>query len=192
MSKSTKKSPAISDELVMSKIYTIRDQKVMLDRVLAELYGVETKALKQAVRRNMERFPDDFMFEMSKEEFEQWRSQNVTSNPGDRMGLRYAPFAFTEHGVLMLSSVLNSAAAIAVNIQVIRVFTRMRELMGNHKDLLIALEKLRGTVSHHSRDIKVIFNILKRMQEEERNRALLAQIPKKRPSIGYKKDKDKG
>ncbi len=192
MSKSTRKSPAISDELVMSKIYTIRDQKVMLDRDLAELYGVETKALKQAVRRNMERFPDDFMFEMSKEEFEQWRSQNVTSNPGDRMGLRYAPFAFTEHGVLMLSSVLNSAAAIAVNIQVIRVFTRMRELMGNHKDLLIALEKLRGTVSHHSRDIKVIFNILKRMQEEERNRALLAQIPKKRPSIGYKKDKDKG
>ena len=192
MSKSTKKSPAISDELVMSKIYTVRDQKVMLDRDLAELYGVETKALKQAVRRNMERFPDDFMFEMSKEEFEQWRSQNVTSNPGDRMGLRYAPFAFTEHGVLMLSSVLNSAAAIAVNIQVIRVFTRMRELMGNHKDLLIALEKLRGTVSHHSRDIKVIFNILKWMQEEERNRALLAQIPKKRPSIGYKKDKDKG
>jgi hypothetical protein len=85
----------------------------MLDRDLAELYGVPTKALKQAVRRNMERFPEDFMFEMDPEELEQWRSQIVTSNPSDKMGLRYAPYCFTEHGVLMLSSVLNSAAASA-------------------------------------------------------------------------------
>jgi hypothetical protein len=91
----------------------------------------------------------------------------------------------------MLSSVLNSDTAIDVNIQVMRVFTKMRELLVNQKDLLLALEKLRGTVSHHSRDIKVIFNHLKRMQEEERDRALLAQIPKRRPSIGFKKDKDK-
>ena len=191
MSKSAKQIPAISDELVMSKIYTVRNHKVMLDRDLAELYGVPTKALKQAVRRNMERFPEDFMFAMSQEEFEHWRSQTVTSNPRDKMGLRYAPFCFTEHGVLMLSSVLNSAAAIAVNIQVIRVFAQMRELLVNHKDLLLALEKLRGTVSHHSRDIKVIFSILKKMQEEERNRALLAQVPKKRPPIGFKKDRSK-
>jgi hypothetical protein len=190
MSKRAKRVPAISDELVMSRIHTVRGHKVMLDRDLAELYGVPTKALKQAVRRNMERFPEDFMFEMSQEEFEQWRSQTVTSIlPGDKMGLRYAPFCFTEHGVLMLSSVLNSAAAIAVNIQVIRVFAKMRELLVNHKDLMLALEKLRGTVSHNSRDIKVIFNILKKMQEEERNRALLAQVPKKRPPIGFKKDK---
>jgi translation initiation factor 2 alpha subunit (eIF-2alpha) len=189
MGKRAKRVPAISDELVMSRIHTVRGHKVMLDRDLAELYGVPTKALKQAVRRNMERFPEDFMFEMSQEELEQWRSQTVTSNPGVKMGLRYAPFCFTEHGVLMLSSVLNSAAAIAVNIQVIRVFTKMRELLVNHKDLLLALEKLRGTVSHNSRDIKVIFNILKKMQEEERNRALLAQVPKKRPPIGFKKDK---
>ena len=100
------------------------------------------------------------------------------------MGLRYAPFCFTEHGVLMLSSVLNSEAAIAVNIQVIRVFTRMRELLANHKDILLALEKLRGTVSHNSRDIKVIFRLLKKMQEEESNRVLLAQVPKERPPIG--------
>jgi translation initiation factor 2 alpha subunit (eIF-2alpha) len=189
MGKRAKRVPAISDELVMSRIHTVRGHKVMLDRDLAELYGVPTKALKQAVCRNMERFPEDFMFEMSQEELEQWRSQTVTSNPGVKMGLRYAPFCFTEHGVLMLSSVLNSAAAIAVNIQVIRVFTKMRELLVNHKDLLLALEKLRGTVSHNSRDIKVIFNILKKMQEEERNRALLAQVPKKRPPIGFKKDK---
>jgi hypothetical protein len=184
----TKKT--ISDELVVSKIYTVRGQKVMLDRDLAELYGVPNKALKQAVRRNLERFPEDFMFEMTQEELDNWRSQTVTSNSGDKMGLRYAPFCFTEHGVLMLSSVLNSAAAIAVNIQVIRVFTKMRELMGNHKDVLLALEKLRGTVSHNSRDIKVIFGQLRRMREEEENRLLLAKITKEkpRPAVGFRPD----
>lgn len=193
MSKSTKQTPEISDELVVSRIHTVRGHKVMLDRDLAELYGVETKRLKETVRRNKERFPEDFMFEMNQEEFEQWRSQIATSNPGDKMGLRYAPFCFTEHGVLMLSSVLNSAAAIAVNIQVIRVFTKMRELLANHKDVLLALEKLRGTVSHNSRDIKAIFNHLKKMQEEERNRLLLAQIAKAKPNpvVGFKSGKDK-
>lgn len=187
MSKRTKQLPVLSDELVVSMIHTVRGHRVMLDRDLAELYGVPTKALKQAVRRNVERFPVDFMYEMSKEELEHWRSQTVTSKPGDRKGLRYPPYCFTEHGVLMLSSVLNSAAAIAVNIQVIRVFAKMRELLANHKDLLLALEKLRGTVSHNSRDIKVIFRLLKRMQEEERDRMLLAQIPKKQKTIGFGK-----
>lgn len=174
----------VSDEVVIGRIRTVRGHKVMLDRDLAELYGVETKRLKEAVRRNNERFPEDFMFEMNAQELENWRSQIASSNSGDRMGLRYAPFCFTEHGVLMLSSVLNSEAAIAVNIQVIRVFTRMRELLANHKDSLLALEKLRGTVSHNSRDIKVIFRLLKKMQDEESNRALLAQVPKERPPIG--------
>ncbi len=174
----------VSDEVVIGRIRTVRGHKVMLDRDLAELYGVETKRLKEAVRRNNERFPEDFMFEMNAQELENWRSQIASSNSGDRMGLRYAPFCFTEHGVLMLSSVLNSEAAIAVNIQVIRVFTRMRELLANHKDSLLALEKLRGTVSHNSRDIKVIFRLLKKMQEEESNRVLLAQVPKERPPIG--------
>lgn len=183
--------PAVSEELVMSRIHTVRGHRVMLDRDLAGLYGVPTKALKQAVRRNRERFPEDFMFEMTPEELEQWRSQIVTSNPGDKMGLRYAPFCFTEHGVLMLSSVLNSEAAIAVNIQVIRIFTKMRELLANHKDVLLALEKLRGTVSHNSRDIKVIFKLLKRMQEEEHNRTLLDKVTKQRRSIGFKTSKRK-
>ena len=174
----------VSDEVVIGRIRTVRGHKVMLDRDQAELYGVETKRLKEAVRRNKERFPEDFMFEMNAQELENWRSQIASSNSGDRMGLRYAPFCFTEHGVLMLSSVLNSEAAIAVNIQVIRVFTRMRELLANHKDILLALEKLRGTVSHNSRDIKVIFRLLKKMQEEESNRVLLAQVPKERPPIG--------
>lgn len=180
----------------MSKIHTVRGQKVMLDRDLAELYGVNTKRPKEAVRRNKERFPEDFMFEMNADELENWRTQIATSNPGDRMGLRHAPFCFTEHGVLMLSSVLNSATAIAVNIQVIRVFTKMRELLANHKDLLLALEKLSGTVSHNSRDIKVIFNILKRMDHEEKNRRLLTQIAKEkkdkhRAVVGFKADMNK-
>ncbi len=192
----SKKTLAIAEEQVMSKIHTVRGQKVMLDRDLAELYGVNTKRPKEAVRRNKERFPEDFMFEMNADELENWRTQIATSNPGDRMGLRHAPFCFTEHGVLMLSSVLNSATAIAVNIQVIRVFTKMRELLANHKDLLLALEKLSGTVSHNSRDIKVIFNILKRMDHEEKNRRLLTQIAKEkkdkhRAVVGFKADMNK-
>jgi len=126
------------------------------------------------------------MFQLNKKEFENLISQIVTSSWGGR---RKLPLVFTEQGVAMLSSVLNSETAIDVNIQIIRVFTRMREMLTTHKELLLQLEKLRGTVSHHSRDIKVIFNILKRMQEEERNRSLLAQIPKKRPPVGFKKDK---
>lgn len=176
----------ISDEVVISRIHTVRGQKVMLDSDLADLYQVETRVLNQAVRRNLRRFPEDFMFEMTREEWEILKSQNVTSSWGGR---RKLPLVFTEQGVAMLSSVLNSETAIDVNIQVMRVFTKMRQLLVNHRDLLLAMEKLRGTVSHNSRDIKVIFNILKRMQEEERNRALLAKIPKKRPPIGFKKGK---
>ena len=180
--------PAIADELVISRIHTVRAQKVMLDRDLAGLYGVPTKALKQAIRRNADCFPEDFMFEMNKEEFNHWRSQIVTSNAGDRMGLRYAPFCFTEHGVLMISSVLNSETAIMVNIQIIRVFTRMRAMFATHKDVLVQLENLSGAVSHHSRDIKVIFHHLKRMEQEEKDRRLLTQIakPKPRPTVGFK------
>jgi hypothetical protein len=103
-------------ERIASKIYLIRDIRVMLDRDLAELYGVETKALKQAVRRNIRRFPEDFMFELTKEEFRNWRSQFVTSHR-DKMGLRYSPMAFTEQGVAMLSSVLRSRRAILVNVE---------------------------------------------------------------------------
>ena len=108
----------LSEDLILSKIYMIRNEKVMLDRDLAELYGVETKYLKRQVRRNSLRFPKDFMFELSDKELKIWRSQFVTSNE-DKMGLRYAPFAFTEDGVAQLSTVLNSDEAIKVNIQVV-------------------------------------------------------------------------
>src|SRR5688500_6087821 len=105
----TENKTIIPDEIIMTKIYIIRGQKVMLDRDLAQLYGVETKQLKRQVKRNIERFPEDFMFELSEHEFGEWRSQFGTSNEGDKMGLRYAPYVFTEQGVAQLSSVLNSS-----------------------------------------------------------------------------------
>ena len=173
-----KKSITLADEAVISKIYYIRQQKVMLDRDLAELYGVETKVLKQAVRRNAARFPEDFMFEMSKEELEAWRSQNVTSNPGDRKGLRYPPFCFTEQGVTMLSCILNSERAIAVNIQIIRIFARLRAMVLTHKDILLKLEQLERTVTAHDEDIKMIFDALKQ---------LLNPPQEPRPKIGFRR-----
>ena len=129
----------IPDDVVINKIYFIRNQKVMLDRDLAVLYGIETKVLKQAIRRNISRFPEDFMFELTKEEFENWRSQFATSN-SDKMGLRYAPMVFTEHGVLMLSSILNSEKAIQTNIQIMRIFTKIRKMLVDTTELRLDVE----------------------------------------------------
>jgi len=135
-------SDIVSVEAIAGKIYLIRGTKVMLDRDLATLYGVETKRLKEQVRRNIERFPEDFMFELTKEELKNWRSQFATSNQYI-MGLRIPPFAFTEHGVLMLSSVLKSERAVQVNIQIMRVFTRLRQAILNNADLRKELEELK-------------------------------------------------
>jgi phage regulator Rha-like protein len=154
------KGIAIADEVVMNKIYLIRGHKVMLDRDLAELYGVETKQLKRAVKRNMDRFPEDFMFELDDQELENLRSQFGTSSWG---GVRYAPMAFTEQGVAMLSSVLNSKRAIAVNIQIIRVFTKMRQLLMAHKDILLKLEKLEGKTDKHDENFRIVFDYLKEL-----------------------------
>ena len=121
-------------EKIGSLILIIRDQKVILDRELARLYGVETKVLKQAVRRNLKRFPQDFMFQLTKTELENWRSQIVTSN-SDRMGLRHPPMAFTEQGIAMLSSVLRSDRAIEVNIAIMRTFVKLRSMLENHAEL---------------------------------------------------------
>jgi phage regulator Rha-like protein len=152
----------VPDELVIAQIYLIRNQKVMIDRDLAELYGVETKHLKQAVRRNLKRFPPDFMFQMNRTELKNWRSHFVTSN-SDKQGLRYTPFCFTEQGVTMLSCILNSERAIAVNIQVIRIFTRMREMLLTHKDILMQLEKIEQKLSGHDAQIERIFHYLKQL-----------------------------
>ena len=147
----------IPDEVITSKIYLIRNKKVMLDRDLAELYGVETKVLKQAVRRNRRRFPSDFMFEMSAEEFQNWRSQFVTSNP----------FCFAEHGVLMLSTVLNSEYAIEINIQIIRVFTKIRSILKSNNEIIAELEQMKSVLAEHDNNIVLIFELLEQLEEDK-------------------------
>ncbi|MBT3039192.1 MAG: ORF6N domain-containing protein [Candidatus Thiodiazotropha sp. (ex Codakia orbicularis)] len=128
-------------ERIADKIYLIREEKVMMDFDLAELYGVPTKALNQAVSRNKERFPPHFMFQLTKEELEHWRSQFVTANPGAKMGLRRQPYAFTEHGTLMLSSVLRSERATQIGIAIIDTFIRLREMLATHKELARMVEE---------------------------------------------------
>jgi len=131
----------IPDEVVINKIYLVRDQKVMLDSDLAELYGVETKRLNERVRRNSNRFPADFMFQLTEDEWETLRSQFATSKDG-RGGRTYLPNVFTEHGVLMLSSVLNSEQAIQVNIQIMCIYIKIREMLLAHKDVLLRVEQV--------------------------------------------------
>ena len=152
-----KKEVSIPDEIISSKIYLIRGQKVMLDKDLAILYNVETKQLKRQVRRNMERFPEDFMFELNQQEFENLRSQFGTSNWG---GTRYSPMAFTEQGVAMLSSVLNSPTAIRVSIQIIRVFTKMRELLIDTLNIKLEIEEIKKKLTNDSKNIELVFNYL--------------------------------
>ncbi|MEI7942156.1 MAG: ORF6N domain-containing protein [Candidatus Riflemargulisbacteria bacterium] len=125
---------------IQSKIYVIREHKVMLDRDLAELYMVETKVLNQAVKRNIERFPNDFMFQLSCEELLNWKSQFVTSN-SIKMGLRKAPYVFTELGIAMLSSVLNSDKAIKINIQIMRTFVQLREFLATNEEIKKKLQE---------------------------------------------------
>jgi hypothetical protein len=168
----------LPDELVMNKIYVIRGMKVMMDRDLAELYGVETRRLKEQVRRNIDRFPEDFMFEMTKEELENWRSQFATSK-SEVMGLRRPPFVFTEHGVLMLSSVLNSSQSIKVNIQIMRIYTKMREMLLTHKDLLLKMEEIEKKVMGQDDKIKLVFDYLKKFVQQQR---------KPRKPIGFKRN----
>jgi len=165
----------IQEEIILKKIYLVREQKVMFDRDLAELYGIDNKRLKEAVRRNISRFPADFMFELTQEELSYWRSQFGTSNR-EKMGLRIPPFAFTEHGVLMLASVLNSERAILVNIQIVRVFTRMRRLMETHTEILRKLELIEKKDVEQDQQILLLFEYLRQMeqsrqqQEEQENR----------------------
>ena len=174
----------VSEYVLVSKIYLVRNQKVMLDRDLAKLYGLETKRLKEQVRRNMDRFPEDFIFEMSKEEMEDWRTQFVTSNK-EKMGMRVPPFVFTEHGVLMLSSILNSKRAINVNIQIMRVFTKMKVALSNQGELLKRLEKIELTVDGQGHEIIVLFEYIKKLLETDQK--IKQQV--KRKKIGFKKKK---
>ncbi len=155
----------LPEEVVLQKIFFIRGMKVMLDRDLAEMYGVDTKRLKEQVRRNIDRFPPDFMFELSKEELENWRSQNATSN-SENMGLRHAPFAFSEHGVLMLSSVLNSPRAIAVNIRIMRIFTKMKEMILSNAELLLRVEYMHEQLQQHGESLEHVFDCLAKLTDQ--------------------------
>lgn len=175
MQNDTVKKTMIPDEVVINKIYLIRDQKVMLDSDLAELYGVTTKRLNEQVRRNIARFPEDFMFRLTGEEWESLRSQIATSKIG-RGGRTYLPSAFTEHGVLMLSSVLNSEQAIQVNIQIMRIYTKIREMLLAHKDVFLRVEQVEKQMLKQDQKIEVLFEYLSKFIEKE---------DKPRKKIGY-------
>ncbi len=173
------KDKHLPEQFIASKIYEIRKHKVMLDADLAELYGVETRVLNQAVKRNEGRFPVDFKFTLSQKEWDDLKSQNVISSWGGR---RKLPRVFTEQGVAMLSSVLNSETAIAVNIQIIRVFTKIREVLLTRKDLLLEIEEIKKKVSSQDEKIELVFSYLKQFIQEQ-------SIPRK--SIGYKTNSNK-
>jgi len=165
----------VPNERVENKIYLIRGQKVMLDRDLAELYGVPNKALVQAIKRNMERFPEDFMFQLTTEEFKNLRSQIVTSSWGGR---RYLPYVFTEQGVAMLSSVLRSKRAIMVNVHIMRVFARLREILSTHEDLR---RKIEAMEKKYDQQFQVVFKAIK---------ALIDKPEKKIMKIGFLRDRE--
>jgi len=157
-------------ERITSKIFLLRGEKILIDRDLAELYGVETRVLKQAVKRNLNRFPADFIFKLNKEEFKNWRSQFVTSN-SDKMGLRYAPLAFTEQGVAMLSSVLKSNRAVQVNIAIMRAFVQMRKFLQSSDALAKKLNELeketKNKFGEHQKKIDEIFEVIKQLMSEK-------------------------
>ena len=162
-------------ESIVNKIVFIRDEKVMLDRDLAELYGVETGALNRAVKRNTERFPEDFMFQVTDEEAEVLRCQTGISKPG-RGGRRYLPYVFTEQGVAMLSSVLNSKRAIDVNIAIMRAFVQLRKMIASHDELARKLTELEQHLESHDEQIQAIFDAI---------RQLMTPPAKPRKKIGF-------
>lgn len=167
----------IPDDVVINKIYFIRNQKVMLDRDLAELYSVETKRLNEQVKRNLSRFPEDFMFQLSEIEFQNLKSQFATSSWG---GIRKLPYVFTEHGVLMLSSVLNSEKAIQTNIQIIRIFTKIRQMLVDTTELNLDVEKIKKKIDNQGKNIELVFQYLDELLEKK-------DTKKEREKIVYKK-----
>ncbi|MEJ2171102.1 MAG: ORF6N domain-containing protein [Desulfobacterales bacterium] len=172
MPKKTKAIIAVEE--IVNKIIIIRGERVILDHDLAEMYGVETRVLKQSVRRNIDRFPDDFMFELTKKEQDSLRSQIVILKRGQHS--KYPPFAFTEQGVAMLSSVLNSARAITVNIAIMRTFTRLRTMIASHDDLK---RKIEAMEKKYDDQFRIVFEAITQLIEED-------EKPKKK--IGYIKE----
>ncbi|MBD1365242.1 ORF6N domain-containing protein [Mucilaginibacter sp. ZT4R22] len=169
----------IPDEIILNQIYYLRGHKIMLDTDLAELYEVETKQLKRQVRRNIERFPEDFMFELTDIEYGSLRSQIGTLKRGEHS--KYLPMAFTEQGVAMLSSVLNSRRAISVNIQIIRIFTKLRQMFIDNTDLRLEIEKIKTKLDNHDKNMEIVFQYLDELVQKK-------EEPKIRKRIGYKSD----
>jgi len=170
----------IPDEIISNKIYFIRDSKVMLDKDLAELYGVLTGNLNKAVKRNIKRFPNDFMFQLTKEEFENLKFQIGISSWG---GNRSLPYAFTEQGVAMLSGILNSDRAINVNIQIMRIFTKIREVLTNNLSIRLEIEEIKRKLQNQDKNIELVFAYLDELIDKQEN-------PKPRKPIGFKADKE--
>lgn len=167
---------AITEVLVLNKIYLIRNQKVMLDRDLADLYGVLTGNLNKSVKRNIKRFPSDFMFQLTEKEFENLIFQIGTSSWG---GTRRSPYAFTEQGVAMLSGILNSDRAIEVNIQIMRIFTKIRQILTDNLSVKLEIEDIKKKLSNQDKNIELVFNYLDELMEKQEN-------PLPRKQIGYK------
>jgi len=170
-------------EVIERKIYLIRGEKVMLDSDLADLYGVMVKVLNQAIKRNIGRFPEDFMFQLTKEEDESLRSQIVTLKKGRGEHRKYLPNVFTEQGVAMLSSVLNSDRAIEVNIQIMRAFVKLREMLSSNKELAHKLTLLENRTEKHDGEIKAIFNAIRQL--------MVPPETKSKKPIGFRRDPEK-
>ena len=171
------KESFIPDEVITNQIFVIRGQRVMIDRDLAKLYGVETKRLIESVKRNSERFPADFMFELNETEMDSLRSQFATLKRGEHS--KYFPKVFTEQGVAMLSAILHSRQAIKVNIQIIRIFTKLRHIMSDNTELRIEIEKIKNKLNNHSQNIELVFKYLDELIEKK-------SAPVKRKKIDYK------
>ena len=184
--KAVKIEVLVSQEIITQKIFFIRGKKVMFDRHLAQLYEVDTKVLNQAVQRNIERFPEDFCFQLNEEEFQNWKSQIVTSN-FDKMGLRKRSYVFTEQGVAMLSSVLNSPRAVQVNIQIMRTFTKLREMMLTHVELKHKIEDMeseyRGKFKEHDNHFRVVFDAIRKLIEPPKEKKKKAPFGFHPPSL---------
>jgi len=167
----------LSEETISNKIYFIRNQKVMLDFDLASLYEVETRRLNEQVKRNISRFPSDFMFQLTEIELENLMSQIATSSWG---GIRKLPYAFTEHGVLMLSSVLKSDKAIQTNIQIMRIFTKVRQMLLDTTEIKVDILQIQKKLENHDKNIELVFSYLDELTEKKENES-------ERVKIGFKK-----
>jgi len=170
----------LSEETISNKIYFIRGQKVMLDSDLATLYDVETKRLNEQVKRNLSRFPEDFMFQLTENEYNSSRSQIATLKNGRGSNLKYLPYAFTEHGILMLSSVLKSDKAIQTNIQIMRIFTKVRQMLLDTTEMKVDILQIQKKLENHDKNIELVFSYLDELTEKKENE-------EERVKIGYKK-----